>query len=293
MTQAGDNVVVLSPIYNCFYNLIRNAGCQKLEVELLAQSTSEQQLHFDIDWEQLEEALAQEKSTVMLLCNPHNPVGRIWTTKELQRIAGLCRKHHVQVICDEIHNELAAPGTAYTPWGTIGEEWQAMAAICTSPSKSFNVAGLQNANIMVRDAELRRRVDRAINLNETCDVNPFGVEAVMAAYNEGAPWLDELCQYIWSNYAYTCDWLKRELPAVRVAELQATYLMWADFSAVLPNMTSHELSHRLIDEAGVWFTEGTAYGKGGEGYLRINLATRREVLTEALKRLTEWVKTNS
>ena len=164
-------------------------------------------------------------------------------------------------------------------------------AICTSPSKSFNTAGLQNANIMIPDSGLRRRVDRAINLNETCDVNPFGVEATIAAYNEGLPWLENLCQYIWANYAYALHFFEEKLPELKVADLQATYLMWVDYRNYT-SMPSQQLSRRLIDEAKVWFAAGSIYGAAGEGFLRINLATTREVLTEALTRFAGWVKTN-
>lgn len=296
--QVGDNVAILTPIYNCFYSNIRNAGCQAMAVPLKVKSErlkvkschsdecEESLLSYSINWDGLEVALSHEKTTVLLLCNPHNPVGRIWTKEELQRIAQLCLKHHVIVISDEIHNELTAPGTLYTPWGTIGEEYQAMAAICTSASKSFNIAGLQNANIIVRDAELRRRIDRAINLNETCDVNPFGVVATMAAYNEGADWLDALREYIWQNYAFACDYLHRELPQLAIADLQATYLMWADCRS----LNIDGLAKRLMDEANVWFADGESYGVEGRGFLRINLATSRAVLTEALQRMVRWVE---
>lgn len=299
--QVGDNVAILTPIYNCFFSNIRNAGCQavsvplKLKSEKLKVKSSQLDeneapaLVYDINWEGLEKALAHEKTTVLLLCNPHNPVGRIWTKEELQRIAQLCQKHHVTVISDEIHNELTAPGTLYTPWGTIGEEYQSMAAICTSASKSFNIAGLQNANIIVRDAELRRKIDRAINLNETCDVNPFGVVATMAAYNEGAAWLDALREYIWQNYAFACDFLNKRLPQLAIAELQATYLMWVDCRS----LNIDGLAKRLKDEANVWFAEGENYGEAGRGFLRINLATSRAVLTEALERMARWVEAPS
>ena len=305
MTQLGDNVVILTPIYNCFYNLIRNAGCQAAEVPLRVNGEKSEEggegdaVTFSIDWERLEEALAQEKSTVMLLCNPHNPVGRIWTEPELQRVAGLCVKHHVQLISDEIHNELTRPGTDYVPLARALATSQPrdlttsqpQYAVCTSPSKSFNIAGLQNANVIVPDPELRRRIDRAINLNETCDVNPFGVEAVIAAYSEGDEWLDELRQYIWGNYDFARAYLNKECPGIRIADLQATYLMWAEFRGC--TMTSAEVSRRLQDEAGVWFTAGSAYGRDGEGWLRINLATCRATLAEALQRFVQWMKAQS
>jgi len=294
VTQVGDNVVIMTPVYNCFYNLIRNAGCQAAEVPLLTQTSDSSIVSFNIDWEELETALSHEKTTVMLLCNPHNPVGRVWRADEMKRLALLCRKHGVMVISDEIHGELSRPGSLYVPFATaLDEEVTDLPyVVCTSPSKAFNLAGLQNANIIVPNAELRRRIDRAINLNETCDVNPFGVEAVIAAYNQGAPWLDALCQYIWGNYAFACAYLNKELPGLKIADLQATYLMWVDYRSLLPQMGSKELAARLTEEAKVWFAAGVAYGAAGEGHLRINLATTRETLAEALRRLTEWLKTN-
>lgn len=298
--QPGDNVVILTPVYNCFYNLIRNAGCQALEVPLLSEADASKgigaegsTLHFTIDWKAVEAALALEKSTVLLLSNPHNPVGRIWTADELGRLGKLCSTHDVLLISDEIHNELTRPGTLYVPAAPVLEEMSVrpLYAVCTSPSKSFNTAGLQNASIIVPDAELRRRVDRAINLNETCDVNPFGVEATIAAYNEGLPWLESLCTYIWGNYAWAKQFLARELPLLKVADLQATYLMWVDYRDYM-SMPSQQLSRRLIDEAKVWFAAGSIYGAAGDGFLRINLATTRETVIEALTRFAEWVRTN-
>ena len=291
-TQLGDNVAILTPVYNCFYNLVRNAGCQAIDVPLLGEAEGST-LRFSIDWKAVEAALALEKTTVLLFCNPHNPVGRIWTAGEIEHLASLCKRHGVLLISDEIHNELTRPGTLYVPAAPVieGMTDKPLYAICTSPSKSFNTAGLQNANIMVPDAELRRRVDRAINLNETCDVNPFGVEATIAAYNEGLPWLEQLCQYIWANYAYALRFFEKELPELKIADLQATYLMWVDYRGYT-TLPSQQLSRRLIDEAKVWFAAGSIYGAAGEGFLRINLATTREVLTEALTRFAGWVKTN-
>lgn len=300
--QVGDNVVVLSPVYNAFYTLIRNAGCREIDVQLV-ESIKEQGegknnlMSYDIDWEALETALSHVKTTVLLFCNPQNPAGRIWKREELIRVGQLCQKHGILLISDEIHNELTAPGTLYVPFGTVASDKDAgleglRYCVCTSPSKAFNIAGLQNANIIVPEANLRRKIDRAININETCDVNPFGVEAIMAAYNEGLPWLEELCQYVWSNYAFARDYLNKEVPALKIADLQATYLMWVNYSDVLPGVTSEELSHRLQEEAKIWFTEGSIYGKAGEYHLRINLATSRATLTEALQRFVNWLKEN-
>lgn len=300
--QVGDNVVVLSPVYNAFYTLIRNAGCREIDVPLV-ESIKEQGegknnlMSYDIDWEALETALSHVKTTVLLFCNPQNPAGRIWKREEQIRVGQLCQKHGILLISDEIHNELTAPGTLYVPFGTVASDKEAgleglRYCVCTSPSKAFNIAGLQNANIIVPEANLRRKIDRAININETCDVNPFGVEAIMAAYNEGLPWLEELCQYVWDNYAFACDYLNKEMPALKIADLQATYLMWVNYSDVLPGVTSEVLSHRLQEEAKIWFTEGSIYGKAGEYHLRINLATSRATLAEALQRFVNWLKEN-
>lgn len=300
--QVGDNVVVLSPVYNAFYTLIRNAGCREIDVPLVESIWEQGEgknnlMSYDIDWEALETALSHVKTTVLLFCNPQNPAGRIWKREELIRVGQLCQKHGILLISDEIHNELTAPGTLYVPFGTVASDKDAgleglRYCVCTSPSKAFNIAGLQNANIIVPEANLRRKIDRAININETCDVNPFGVEAIMAAYNEGLPWLEELCQYVWSNYAFARDYLNKEVPTLKIADLQATYLMWVNYSDVLPGVTSEELSHRLQEEAKIWFTEGSIYGKAGEYHLRINLATNRATLAEALQRFVNWLKEN-
>lgn len=289
--QTGDNVVILTPVYNCFFNLIRNAGCQAIEVPL-ACSHDRQLMTYDIPWEDLEAALAQEKSTVLLFCNPHNPAGRLWSADEMRRVGDLCLKHGITVISDEIHNELTPPDRLYTPWGTLGEAYQQQAVVCLSPSKSFNIAGLQNAFMVCRNADLRRRIDRAINLNEVCDVNPFGIEAVIAAYSEGGEWLDELRAYIYSNYRHACQRLSAELPEVGFADLQGTYLMWLDCSALCErlHLDGDGLFRRLMIDAKVWFCNGVIYGEAGRNHLRINLACPHATLDEALTRFIDYVK---
>ncbi len=292
--QTGDNVVLLTPVYNIFFNLVRNAGCQTVEVPLLFTADDRRTLHYAIDWEALADALALEKTTVLLLCNPHNPVGRIWTADELSRIARLCAAHGVTLVADEIHNELAAPHLTYTPLGRVMADGMASAdtpryVICASPSKSFNTAGLQNAFLVVADADLRRRIDRAINLNEVCDVNPFGIEATIAAYTEGGEWLDELRRYLWDNYLFVRDELLRGFPDIAVADLQATYLMWVDCRAICERkgVDDKALADELLENGKVWLCAGSDYGKAGAGFLRINLACPRATLREAVLRLTQ------
>ena len=306
LCQTGDNVVVLTPIYNCFFNLIRNAGCQAVEVPLSVTETEREGIiRYEIDWNALAEALALEKSTVLLFCNPHNPAGRVWGKEQQYRVAALCHEHHVAVVCDEIHNELTEPDLLYTPFAPVAEALNKELCkvggtgsaeplkyiVCTSPSKAFNIAGLQNANLMIADAELRRRVDRAINLNEVCDVNPFGVEAVIAAYNEGGEWLDALRTYIYGNYAFARDVLLDKLPELRIAEMQGTYFMWVDCRRlkVLQGKNVAWLCDKLTEEAKVRLCAGQIYGKAGEGFVRINLACPRSILSEALARFINFV----
>ncbi len=304
--QVGDNVVMLTPIYNCFFNLIRNAGCQAIEVELTTVSCSTTatvscgsiaRITYSINWEALEAALALEKTTTLLFCNPHNPAGRIWSEEEILRVARLCQKHNVLLISDEIHNELTSPDHMYVPAGRVLNSETASVeelkyAVCLSPSKSFNIAGLQNAFIVCPDNDLRRRIDRAINLNETCDVNPFGVEALIAAYTEGGEWLDALRAYIYDNYMFACKQLS-SYDGLRFADMQGTYLMWVDCRSLCQQLgiNSAELSRRLIIDHHVWFAAGSIYGKAGEGFLRINLACPRATLTEALNRFKQFLHT--
>ncbi|MBO6013754.1 MAG: pyridoxal phosphate-dependent aminotransferase [Bacteroidales bacterium] len=298
--QTGDNVVLLTPVYNCFFNLIRNAGCQAIEEPLLtSKCVACGVITYDIDWAALEADLSLEKTTVLLFCNPHNPAGRLWSEAELTRVCELCRKYGVTLISDEIHNELTAPDTLYTPVGPVAERFNLRNpdnplsyVVCTSPSKSFNTAGLQNANIMVPDPELRRKIDRAINLNEVCDVNPFGVEATIAAYNEGGEWLDAVRAYIYNNYRYARKRLLDAFPALRIAEMQGTYLMWVDCSQLrkMQGKTVARFCEELKTNAKVWFCAGSIYGKAGEGFIRINLACPRTTLTEALNRFIQYVE---
>ena len=236
LTMPGERVLILSPDYNCFFSSIRNNGCEVTECVLRFCRSNNPQAdsRFSIDWDDFEARCADEKTTVFLLCNPHNPTGRVWTRDELQRMADICHKHHVRVVSDEIHCELIMPGHTFCPMGTVDPE----AIILNSPSKSFNIAGLQMANIICQDAATRRRLDRAININEVCDVNPFAPEAVKAAYNDSEDWLDALNLYLWDNYTALCDFVAQHIPQWRVMPLEGTYLVWVDVSASLSAATA-------------------------------------------------------
>ena len=348
LTMPGERVLIMTPVYNCFFSSIRNNGCEVLESKLVPVSCAPTQeaasptLTYEVDWDDFERKCADEKCTVFLLCNPHNPAGRVWTREELQRMNDICQRHHVRIISDEIHCELTMPGYEFVPMGRLapqtptpnpspregsldtfppddatskaiqtplprgdwglqsshqcgcgptkgsespirdgGQAGGGLPIICCSPSKSFNTAGLQMANIICADAETRRRIDRAININEICDVNPFAPLAVEAAYNESEDWIDELNQYLWGNYQALLAFFAEQLPQLKVFKLEGTYLVWVDITAL--GVSADEIEEKLLREARVWVNSGTMYG--ADGYIRINIATQRARLMEGLKRM--------
>jgi cystathionine beta-lyase len=281
LTMPGERVLILSPDYNCFFSSILNNGCEVAESVLRFHSDSNR---YEVDWQDFEAVCADEKTTVFLLCNPHNPTGRVWSHEELRQMSEICHRHHVRIVSDEIHCELVMPGHTFVPMGVVDAD----AVILNSPSKSFNIAGLMMANIICRDAETRRRIDRAININEVCDVNSFAPEAVIAAYNDSEDWIDAVNLYLWDNYRALCDFTTRHLPRWKVMPLEGTYLAWVDCSACCDSSATY--ADRLLREAHVWLNPGTMYGAvSGEGYVRINLACPRSVLLEALERIKKTV----
>lgn len=277
-------VLIQTPVYNCFFSSIRNNDCT------LAESPLKMVNHrYEVDWEDFERQCADPAVKVFLLCNPHNPAGRVWTREELTRMGEICLRNNVFVISDEIHCEFTMPGHTYTPFASISEEFAMNSAVCVSPSKAFNIAGLQIANIIVKDKEVREKVDRAININEVCDVNPFGVIALQAAYSdEGEAWLDELNQYIYGNYQLTKQMLEEALPQCPVTTLEGTYLLWVNIQAT--GKTSQQVSDHLLRHAKVYVNPGTMYGEtAGEGYIRINLATQRSLVKEGIQRIIRGI----
>lgn len=282
LTNVGDKVLTLTPVYNCFFSSIRNNGCELDSCALRYEDNT-----FSIDYEDLERRAADPKTTLMLLCNPHNPSGRVWTREELRRIGDICIRNNVVVVADEIHCELVHPGFTYTPFASVSEEFQKHSVTCISPSKAFNIAGLQIANIIVENEEWRQRIDKAININEVCDVNPFGVIATIAAYNEGEEWLNQLLQYIHGNYLLFKDYCEEHLPQLPVAPLEGTYLAWMDCRSL--GIPSEELEEELMKEAKLWLNAGSMYGKEGEGFMRWNLACPRQLVKEGLERFSQFV----
>ncbi len=278
ITRPGDGVIVQTPVYNCFFSSIRNNGCAIVENPLVYADHT-----YTIDFDDLRAKAARPEVKALLLCNPHNPGGRVWTPEELRRVGEICFENDVTVISDEIHCELVYPPYRYTPFASLGEEFLERSVTCVSPSKAFNTAGLQIANIFVKDAEVRRAIDRAININEVCDVNPFGVVGLIAAYREGGEWLGELREYLHTNYLMLCDFFASKLPTLGITRLEGTYLVWVDCRSL--GVPSKLIEEKLYSEGRVWINAGTIYGAPGEGFIRINIACPRERLMEGLRRI--------
>ena len=282
LTEPGDKVLMQTPVYNCFFSAIRNNGCEIADNRLIYENNT-----YRIDFEDLERKASDDKVKLMLLCNPHNPAGRVWTREELTRIGEICLRHGVTVVSDEIHCEFAYPGHAYTPFASISDDFLHRSVTCVSPSKAFNIAGLQIANIVCADEAVRQRINEVINLHEINNVNPFGVIATIAAYNEGESWLLQLLDYLRGNYECMRDYCARHLPDFPIAELEGTYLAWMDCRKL--RLSSKELEERLLQEAKLWLNAGTMYGDAGEGFMRWNLACPRARMLEGLERFRKFV----
>lgn len=283
LTVPGDKVIVQTPVYNCFFSSIRNNGCEIVSNPLRRTADT-----YEMDFDALERCAADPRAKVMLLCNPHNPAGRVWTPDELTRLGNICLRNGVTVVADEIHCELVYQGFKYTPFASLSDAFLHRSVTCVSPSKAFNIAGLQIANIVAFDNDLRSRIDKAININEVCDVNPFGVAATIAAYNEGEEWLNQLVDYLHGNYEAMAEFCRRELPEFPITRLEGTYLVWMDCSSL--GMPSDALEHALLDDARLWLNVGTMYGAEGEGYMRWNIACPRSVMLDGLNRFLNFVR---
>ena len=278
LTLPGDKVLVQTPVYNCFFSSIRNQGCMVEENHLVYKNNT-----YVVDWDDFERKCADSRVRIFLLCNPHNPAGRVWKKEELQRMGEICQKHDVFVISDEIHCELVMPGNEYTPFASLSDDFLKNSATCVAPTKAFNIAGLQIANIIVKDRNKRERIDRAINIHEVCAVNPFGVIATEAAYTEeGAEWLRQLNTYLFANYQFLCDFFSKHFPSLEVVKLEGTYLVWVDCSSL--GKSSTEIVNNLYRH-GVWMNDGVMYGENQRAFIRINIACPRKILEEGLLRM--------
>lgn len=282
IAEPGDRVLVQTPVYNCFFSSIRNNGCVAEECPLVYEDNT-----YRIDFDDFERRIAQPDVTVFLLCNPHNPAGRVWTKAELQRMGDICLRHGVFVIADEIHCDITMPGHDYTPFASISADFLAHSATCTAPTKTFNIAGLQIANITAADSSVRRRIDRAININEVCDVGVFGPAALEAAYNESEAWLDDLLVYIKGNYDHLVAFFAERMPQLPVVRLEGTYLVWVDCLAL--GKPSSVIVEELKSQQHLWLNSSEMYGERSHPFVRINIACPRQTLTEGLNRFFRYV----
>lgn len=276
LAAPGEGVVIQTPAYNCFFSSVKNNACRQVFNPLRRVDTADG-FTYEMDFEHLDSVTADPSVKLLLLCNPQNPTGRIWTRPELERLRDICRRNGVRVLSDEIHCELPRGGRKYIPYATVDSD----AVVFCSPSKAFNTAGLQIANIICPDKETLIRIDRAINDNEVCDVNPFGVEGLIAAYNNGRDWLDALNHYLDENYKYLRRELTEKLPALKICNSEATYLAWIDIRSL--GLSSDALEKLLLKKAKVRINSGDMYH--GDGYIRINYACPRARLEEALERI--------
>lgn len=282
ITTPAENVLIQSPVYNIFYNSIYNNGRNILSSDLVYQNGE-----YVIDFVDLEQKLAHPQTTLMILCNPHNPIGKIWTKEELARIGDLCAKYHVTVLSDEIHCDIVEPGYHYTPFASINETCQKISITCVAASKVFNLAGLQSACVIVPDAFLRHKVNRGLNTDEVAEPNAFAICANIAAFYHGEEWVEELNQYIQENKKLWVDYIKQYLPQLYVVPSHATYLIWMDISYYAKN--ADDFVEKLRKQTGLYITSGSEYGKNAQTFVRVNLATQRKNIKKALYLLSQFL----
>lgn len=281
MTSVGENILVMTPVYHIFFNSIQNNGRNVLESPLAYDGGE-----YQIDFTDLEEKLSNPQTTMLILCNPHNPVGKIWDRETLQRIGDMCRRYHVLVLSDEIHCDITKPGQNYTPFASVSENCRCNSITCVAPTKAFNLAGIQTAAVIVPDDNLRHKVNRGLNTDEAAEPNVFAAIAPSAAFILGGDWLDELKEYLWENRRYAEEYIKNEIKGLYAVPAKATYLLWIDCKNIIGNSTS--LCRFIRSHSGLYLSDGSEY-RNGDGFLRMNIACPREQLEDGLKRLKNSV----
>lgn len=283
LTTPAEKVLVMTPVYNIFFNSIYNNGRNILESPLLYDGES-----YSIDFCDLEKKLSDPQTTLMILCNPHNPVGKIWDKETLAKIGDLCKKHHVVVVSDEIHCDLTDPGKGYVPFASVSDDCRDNSVTCIAPTKTFNIAGLQTAAIYAADPILRHKVNRAINTDEVAEPNAFAIVAAIAAFTQGSGWLDALREYLYQNKCYVYEFVKEHIPSISVVRSEATYLLWLDCHKICPD--TRPLAAFLRKEAKVYLSDGAQYGDSGKAFLRLNIACPISVLKDGLSRLADGIE---
>ena len=283
LAKPNGKVLIMTPVYNIFFNSIVNNGRTPSCSELLYDGEK-----YSIDFEDLEKRMEDPECSLMILCNPQNPVGRLYGKEELAKIGELAKKHGVIVLSDEIHGPISEPGTRYIPFASVNEVNRMNSITAIAPTKAFNLAGIQTAAIIVKNEEIRKKIERQINTDEVAEPNVFACLAAETALNEGREWLKELRSYLFKNREYAFSYIQKSIPLLRPYEGEATYLLWIDASKVTDN--SKELVSFLKEKAKILLNDGNVYGKGGEGHLRLNLATPFPLLQEGLSRLKKGIE---
>ena len=283
VTNHGDNVLVQTPVYDIFFHSVENAGRHVLENKLLYENGT-----YAIDFADLEQKLAHPLTTMMILCNPHNPAGRIWQKDELQKIGALCKKYGVTVLSDEIHCDLTEPGAHYTPFASASEDCKYNSITCVAPSKAFNIAGIHTAAVIVPNELLRNKIVRGLNSDEIAEPNSFATTAAIAAFNEGEEWLDALRAYVSQNRKTALAFIKERLPQIKTVSQNASYLLWLDCSEICDDTAP--LCNHLRKTTGLFVTAGGQYRGDGKRFIRVNLACPAVTLADGLNRLEKGVK---
>lgn len=283
LTTPAENVLIQTPVYNIFFNSIRNNGRTVLESPLVYKLGA-----YRIDFADLEDKLALPETSMMILCNPHNPIGKLWDAPTLARIGELAAKHHVTVVSDEIHCDLTDPGTQYVPFASVSPACRDNSITCIAPTKAFNLAGLQTAAVCVPNPVLRHKITRALNTDEVAEPNAFAVCAAVAAFTQGAPWLDALRAYIYENKQTVIRFIKEHIPQLTVVPSQATYLLWIDCERLCAD--GAVFADFLRCQTGLFLTAGGEYGRAGAHFLRLNIACPRATLLDGLNRLARGVR---
>ncbi len=282
LTTVGEKILIQTPVYNNFFNAVENNGRQVLENPL-----QYKQGQYEIDFDDLEQKLSDPQTSMMILCNPHNPVGRLWDRETLALIGALCHRHHVIVVSDEIHCDLTEPGTEYIPFAAASDICRENSVTCLAPTKAFNLAGLMTAAVMVPDSLLRHRVRCGLHTDEAAEPNFFATAAAEAAFMKGEAWLDELRAYLSESRKFAAEFLNENLPQVTVVPAEATYLLWLDCRAITED--SVKLADFIRRNTGLYVLAGSYYGMPGEGFLRVNIACPRRVVKDGVERLVRGV----
>lgn len=282
LTKPGEKILIQSPVYPPFSNAIRNHGREVVNNQLTYENG-----RYIMDFLDLEKKLASGVK-MMILCNPHNPVGRVWERWELERLGQLCLAHNVLVISDEIHGDLIYEGYRHIPFASLSPELAAQSIVCSAPSKTFNLAGLQTSNLIIPNAKYRQAFQASLDLTGVHNPNAFGIVALEAAYQHGSDWLEQLMLYLKGNVDYLMAFLDQDLPQIKAIRPEGTYLVWLDFRAL--GIEPKELQKFLVHSAGLGLNAGYTFGPGGEGFERLNLGCPRSVLADGLQRIKAAVQ---